>query len=44
MDDAMRINVGISRGRSQEEISAQLLQLTSDIADEMIETAEEYEP
>lgn len=34
----------IAEEEAKRRLSPQLLQLTSDIADEMIETAEEYEP
>lgn len=34
----------LAEEEAKRRLSPQLLQLTSDIADEMIETAEEYEP
>lgn len=34
----------IAEEEAKRRLSAQLVQLTSDIADEMIETAEEHEP
>lgn len=34
----------IAEEEAKKRLNAQLVQLTSDIADEMIETAEEYEP